>query len=617
MIQISIEVASAYVSLIPSARGFKTAVERELGGADATGFGEDAGEQYSTGFGSKLSTAGLLIGGTFAAGLLKGTLDALDRGAQNDLLAAQLGLDPTEAQRVGDVSSSLYAGAWGDNLEEVNTAVRGIYAELNGQQLSTAQLEDYTATALDLAKAMDSDVNEVVRATTALLSNDLAADADEAFDIITFGFQEAGVRGDDLLDTLSEYSNQFSDFGLDAEEATGLLIAGLDGGARSTDGAADAIKEAFLRISEGSAPVTEAVAALGLDIGELQRLINEDQGATAFQSLGLALQDVESDTEAARLAQEILGGSYEQVGLDGVRSMGSFREVLGDTTGAADRLGDTLNDNLSTRIEALKRRGFQALADIAERVVIPALEGMFAAIDAISAAFSEGGLGGVIDLVADKLGVLGDYAPIIVGALTTVGVIILASVVPAFIAWAAAAGAAAIATIAANAPLLLIAAIIGAVAAAVIWAYQNSETFRKVVDFLADVFKTKVLPAIKAVGEWIVDNLIPAFISIVGWIADNIIPVIGDFIGWLVDLADKGIEVAGDILGFFTDMVDAVKELGADMAKFGMAGVFRGQGIGIAKAIVSLTLFHEGRLWLTRVFKDRNKANGWVPPSKK
>ena len=40
------------------------------------------------------------------------------------------------------------------------------------------------------------------------------------------------------------------------------------------------------------------------------------------------------------------------------------------------------------------------------------------------------------------------------------------------------------------------------------------------------------------------------------------------------------------------------------------------QGIGIAKAIVSLTLFHEGRMWLTTKLKERNVANGWVPAKK-
>ena len=50
----------------------------------------------------------------------------------------------------------------------------------------------------------------------------------------------------------------------------------------------------------------------------------------------------------------------------------------------------------------------------------------------------------------------------------------------------------------------------------------------------------------------------------------------------------------------------ALKELSTDMAKFGLAGIFRGQGIGIAKAIVSLTLFHEGRIFITNQFKQHN-----------
>ena len=54
--------------------------------------------------------------------------------------------------------------------------------------------------------------------------------------------------------------------------------------------------------------------------------------------------------------------------------------------------------------------------------------------------------------------------------------------------------------------------------------------------------------------------------------------------------------------------VDAVKELASDMAKFGLKGVFRGQGIGIAKAIVSLTLFHEGRMFIAAKFKAHNES---------
>jgi len=60
---------------------------------------------------------------------------------------------------------------------------------------------------------------------------------------------------------------------------------------------------------------------------------------------------------------------------------------------------------------------------------------------------------------------------------------------------------------------------------------------------------------------------------------------------------------------------EAVKEVASDMAKFGVRGVFRGQGIGIAKAIVSLSLFHEGRIFCTNQLKNYNVRNGYLPKS--
>lgn len=55
----------------------------------------------------------------------------------------------------------------------------------------------------------------------------------------------------------------------------------------------------------------------------------------------------------------------------------------------------------------------------------------------------------------------------------------------------------------------------------------------------------------------------------------------------------------------------ALKEMWQDMTTFGMRGVFRGQGVGIAKAVVSLTLFHEGRIFLQESFKQHNIDNGY------
>ena len=53
-------------------------------------------------------------------------------------------------------------------------------------------------------------------------------------------------------------------------------------------------------------------------------------------------------------------------------------------------------------------------------------------------------------------------------------------------------------------------------------------------------------------------------------------------------------------------VLDACKELSKDMAQNGMKGIFSGQGLGLAKAIVSLSMFHEGRMFLTRRAKSYN-----------
>lgn len=67
------------------------------------------------------------------------------------------------------------------------------------------------------------------------------------------------------------------------------------------------------------------------------------------------------------------------------------------------------------------------------------------------------------------------------------------------------------------------------------------------------------------------------------------------------------------ITGNSISLISACKEVARDTRENGMRGMFRGQGLGIAKAMISLTMFHEGRIYLTKVFKERNEKLGRVP----
>lgn len=61
-------------------------------------------------------------------------------------------------------------------------------------------------------------------------------------------------------------------------------------------------------------------------------------------------------------------------------------------------------------------------------------------------------------------------------------------------------------------------------------------------------------------------------------------------------------------------VMEACKEVVRDSKQFGLRGVFRGQGLGIAKGILSLTAFHQGRIWLADAFRSNNIKNGSYTP---
>lgn len=131
----------------------------------------------------------------------------------------------------------------------------------------------------------------------------------------------------------------------------------------------------------------------------------------------------------------------------------------------------------------------------------------------------------VADVMADVIGFLADNQ----AALIAVGSVIAVALVPALIAWGVSAASAAVATIAATSPLLLIAAAIAALVVGVIWAYQNLGFFRDAVDtvkegaialwndvlvpfaaFMADTFGNVVA----SVSSFFTDTLVPAVLAV-------------------------------------------------------------------------------------------------------
>ncbi|MBB1046465.1 phage tail tape measure protein [Dietzia cercidiphylli] len=338
--------------------------------ADALEMGEGSMASFGGGIDGLVGKLGGLaagLGGIVASA--DAMMEGLDQDRLGDKLAAQLGATPEMAAEFGDMAGSLYAQAYGDSFEDVNDALRGVWQQgLVDEDATNAQIESITAKVLDLTTAFDQDLAGATGAIGTMLKTGLAPDADAAMDILTRGFQQGADKAGDLLDTMTEYPALFQALGIDGQTATGLIAQGMAGGARSADLVADALKEFQIRAIDGSKASAEAYGTIGLNAEEMTAKIAAG-GEGAREGLDQVLDGLramEDPVERNAAAVGLFGTQAEDLGgalfdLDPSTAV----QALGDVGGAAEEMGNTLNDNAATRLEEFKRSAQQFAIDSA------------------------------------------------------------------------------------------------------------------------------------------------------------------------------------------------------------------------------------------------------------
>lgn len=311
------------------------------------------------------------IGGALVAGIGK----ALDQSKVVGKLGAQLGATPAEAGRLGKLAGKLYGeGITGDFQSAADAISATMRAGLAPTGATEDQLKKIATKAQDLATVFDQDVGGVTRAVSQLLKTGLAKSADEAFDVLTKGFQNGANASDDLLDTFGEYATQFRDMGVSGEMALGLITQGLQGGARDADVAADAFKELNIRVKDKSAAT--AVAALGFNADEMSRKFatGGPAAALALDALLDKLRAVEDPSQRSALAVELLGTQAEDLSkalfaFDPSSAVAS----LGELKGGSDQLGESLRANAGSDFDAFKQAAEQKMVNFISEKVLPVL----------------------------------------------------------------------------------------------------------------------------------------------------------------------------------------------------------------------------------------------------
>ena len=310
------------------------------------------------------------IGAGLGVALGAGVAAHLDMEAANSKLAAQLGLGSQEAADVAAVSADVYANAWGDSVDTVNLAIKGVYQNIGDVSEAEGGLEGVTTKALALAETFDQDLTMTTAAVGQLMRTGLADSAEEAFDVISVGLGTAADKSGDYLETLNEYSTQWRRLGVDAQTATGLLAQGLEAGARDADQVADALGQFGERALAGGAPVEEAFKNIGLNADTMAKMLGQG-GESAEQALQMTM-------DALR------GTSNEQTRLNSAAALfGDPANVMGDAlfaldpasaaaaagmdkaAGATDRLVEKAGGSTKSALESFKREALGKLADVA------------------------------------------------------------------------------------------------------------------------------------------------------------------------------------------------------------------------------------------------------------
>ncbi|MGW3229415.1 phage tail tape measure protein [Kitasatospora sp. NPDC001095] len=592
----AVEVGMGYLSIVPEVQGFARELESQVTGPSeqaGAAAGEKAGAASGEGFTGKMGgflKGSLLAVGLAAAALLtKGFMDALDQGAINGKIQAQLGTTPEEAGRYGKAAGQLYAHGVTDNVEEAAQALSSVMRSgILPPDATNAQIESITGKVTDLSKTFELDLGQTGNAVGQMLKTGLAKDGTEAVDLMTAAMQHMGPRADDLSDTMNEYSTKFRDLGLSGADAMGLMAQGMAAGARDTDTMADALKEFQIRATDGSKASTEAYEAIGLNAEEMTKKIAAG-GPGAREGLQQVLDGIKAikdPAEQSQVAIGLFGTKSEDLGR-ALLAMDPRTAVqaLGDTAGAAEKMGDALHDNAGARIEQFKRSLEVGLTNFIGDQVLPVL----------------GRFGGFLaDTFGPPLRVAADVVRLFFGSFTGAGAsvelatswinpIILAgatvrTVFDSAIGGIRAFGAAFIAggndvTSSGFAGLLERAGLVARNLWDVFSNYLVPTLFQlgsavlgavmPVVSALGSILVGVVWPAVMSVYQSLAENLVPIFAAVSAFVSERVVPALQMIGARLLEVVEKGrptVEfiagllswlgrLAGDILGVVIPVV--------------------------------------------------------------
>lgn len=278
------------------------------------------------------------------------------------MIAARQGEDASKGAEYTDIIQRINTSGVSEDIGKITEAVSAVRSTLGTLgTVGEAELDRITRKALDMQTTFGTDTAESIQIAAIMMKNGLAANSDEALDLIVSGMQRvsAEMRGE-MPEILHEYSTHFRNMGFTGAEAMSLLVDMSQQGKFALDKTGDAIKEFSIRGSDMSKNSVAAYEQIGLSAAKMSRDIatGGDKARAAMQKTAKGLLAIKDPAERANAAISLFGTPVEDLSIDQIPAflgaLAGVKNQLGDVNGAADNMGKTLRDNLSGDVARLK-----------------------------------------------------------------------------------------------------------------------------------------------------------------------------------------------------------------------------------------------------------------------
>lgn len=278
---------------------------------------------------------------------------AADFGTSMSSIQASTGMTNKQLEATKGIAKDLYSENFGENWSDLGNAITTT-TQITGQQGEA--LKETTRQALLLRDSVGLDVAESVKTANTMMKQ-FGITSEQSFNLIAQGKQKGLDFSGELLDSVNEYSNQFKALGFNANEMFDLLAIGSQEGAFNLDKVGDAVKEFNIRAKDGSKTTVAAFEMLGLNANDMMQTFARGgpQAQKSFTQMVRMIGDIADPVAQNEVAVNLFGTQFEDLEKNVITAMGTVKSQFDMTKGTMNELNQIKFNSPGQAMEMFKR----------------------------------------------------------------------------------------------------------------------------------------------------------------------------------------------------------------------------------------------------------------------